>query len=57
MLKKEDRKALPKKRANRAEIDAFYYLAAARSGVMTAEENLKTRAKMVPGGGGVICAA
>lgn len=50
MLTHEQRMALPKKRANRKEIDAFYMLAAATSAVMTVEEDLEARAKLVPGG-------
>ena len=64
MLTKEQRLALPKKRANRAEMDAFYALYAALSPVIEAagdkedvDENgkmikglLADRAKLIPGG-------
>lgn len=50
MLTPEQRRALPKKRANRKEIDAFYILAAATSAVMTVEEDLNARAQLIPGG-------
>lgn len=50
MLTPEERKALPKKRANRDEVDTFYLLAAALSALMSGEELLKSRAQMIPGG-------
>ena len=50
MLTDEQRHALPKKRANRREIDAFYLMAASLSAFLTCEEDLKARAKMIPGG-------
>lgn len=46
----EERKNLPKKRANRDEIDAFYLLSAALSALMSGEEYLESRAKLMPGG-------
>lgn len=46
----DERKALPKKRANRDEIDAFYLLSAALSTTASAEEILEKRARMIPGG-------
>lgn len=50
MLTPEERRALPKKRSNRREIDAFYLLAAATSAVLTCEIDLEARAKLIPGG-------
>lgn len=50
MLTPEQRRALPTKRANRKEIDAFYMLAAATSAVLTVEQDLEARAKLIPGG-------
>jgi len=46
----EQRRALPKKHANRKEIDTFYLLAAALSALLSAEEDLKKRAELIPGG-------
>lgn len=46
----EERKNLTKKRANRAEVDAFYQLAAALSSMLQAEEAMQSRAKLIPGG-------
>lgn len=50
MLTHEQRRALPKKRSNRQEIDAFYLMAATLSAMLTCEKDLEARAKMVPGG-------
>lgn len=55
MLTPEQRRALPKKHANRKEIDAFYMLAAATSAVLTVETDLEARAKLIRGGG-AMCA-
>lgn len=46
----EERKNLPKKRAYRNEIDAYYRLYAAMSTVVEAEENLEKRVRLIPGG-------
>lgn len=46
----EERKNLPKKRANRNEIDTFYLLCAALSALMSGEEHLESRARLMPGG-------
>ena len=43
MLTPEERKALPKKRANRNEIDTFYLLAAALSAIMSGKDYLEQR--------------
>lgn len=55
MLTPEERKALPKKRANRNEIDTFYLLAAALSAIMSGKDNLEQRMKMIPGGWRDLC--
>lgn len=46
----EEHKNLPKKRAYRNEIDAYYRLYAAMSTVVEAEENLEKRVRLIPGG-------
>lgn len=50
MQNAQTNKPVPTKRANRDEIDAYYLMAAALSAMMTAEEKLKTRARLMPGG-------
>lgn len=47
---KRGEKALPKKRARREEIDTFYLFAAAVSAMLDAEQSLKDRTRMIPGG-------
>ena len=46
----EERKNLPKKRANRNEVDTFYLLCASLSAMMSGEEHLERRARLIPGG-------
>lgn len=50
MLTKEQRAALPKKPANRAEMDSFNYLSACLTDMLEAQKTLEKRARMVPGG-------
>lgn len=46
----DERKKLPKKRANRNEVDTFYLLCASLSAMMSGEEHLEKRARLIPGG-------
>lgn len=43
--------ALPKKPANRAEVDAYYYFDAAYDVFGTVEKDMEKRIRMIPGGG------
>ena len=47
---------LPVKHANRFEMDAFYKLCAMRNTLGMAKEDLKSRARMIPGGWRDLCA-
>lgn len=51
----EERKNLPKKRANRDEVDTFYLIAASLSALLSAKENLEKRSRMIPGGWRDLC--
>jgi hypothetical protein len=42
--------SLPKKTANRAEVDAYYYLAAAQRTLARAERDMEKRIRMLPNG-------
>ena len=46
----EERKNLPKKRANRNEVDTYYLLCASLSAMMSGEAHLEKRARLIPGG-------
>ena len=50
MLTLEERRALPTRRANRKNIDAFYVLAAAMHSLLQAQIDLEPHVKLVPGG-------
>lgn len=46
----EERRNLPKKRAKREEVDTFYLVAASLSALVTAQEQLEARTRLIPGG-------
>lgn len=49
MLSEEARRAIPKKKANRGEVDAYYYLDAFHGKMQMVKENMEKRSKLVPG--------
>lgn len=50
MLTREERMALPTRRCNRKNIDAFYMLAAGYNSLLNAAENLEPHIRLVPNG-------